>query len=111
MAPDGGKQKGCQVGVRRSPMTNCSLLLLSDVTLPRSTTHNQKMIELADSLTKSQRFVAIHEFMTVCAPNFRLQFPRRRQRDSARGSASQRRGGIWRLAWQASGPYNRGRGP
>ena len=72
--PDGGKQKGRQVGVRRSPMTNCSLLLLLDVTLPRSTAHNQKMIELADSLTKSQRFVAIHEIMTICAPNFRLQF-------------------------------------
>ena len=74
MAPDGGKQKGCQVAVRRSPMTNCSLLLLSDVTLPRSTTHNRKMIELADSLTKSQRFVAIHEFMTVCARIFACSF-------------------------------------
>jgi hypothetical protein len=32
------------------------------------------MIELGRSLTKSQRFVAIHEIMTNCAPNFRLQF-------------------------------------
>jgi hypothetical protein len=32
------------------------------------------MIELARSLTKSQRLVAIHEIMTICAPNFRLQF-------------------------------------
>ena len=32
------------------------------------------MIELGGSLTKSQCFEVIHEIMTSCAPNFRLQF-------------------------------------